>query len=65
MRINDELLEQGRSDAGGWNREQLAAIGIRWPLMRGWKDRAKGREITEKQAKTFLALRGKSQGVKS
>lgn len=58
MQITEELLERGKSDRGGWNREQLKIIGVDWPPAYGWKSRVIGKQIAGDHARQFLALRG-------
>jgi hypothetical protein len=59
VELTAELIHAGRSDAGGWNRRQLAAIGIAWKdLTRGWISRHTGRVVTREQYDEFLELRG-------
>ena len=60
MRITESLLEQGKSDRGGWNAKQLAWIGVDWPVHHGWQRKALGKEITENDARMFLSLRGET-----
>jgi hypothetical protein len=55
--ITKEFIEAGMCESGGWSREQLRLIGVSWPLVRGWKDRAVGREISHSDAEIFLALK--------
>lgn len=52
--VTAELIEQGRSAAGGWTRVQLAALGVAWPPMRGWKTVIIGKAISEECFETFL-----------
>ena len=42
----------------GWNRAQLAAIGVAWPPVKGWLSRMIGQQIDDEQAQRFTALRG-------
>lgn len=58
MKITQQLIEQGQSGAGGWNREQLAVLGIPWPPRHGWRQRIDGRDISVEDAEHFLALKG-------
>ncbi|MCB9616107.1 MAG: hypothetical protein H6722_27030 [Sandaracinus sp.] len=55
--VTKELIEAGRSDAGGWTREQLALIGVSWPPPKDWKRAAIGKQITEGSASRFIAIR--------
>ncbi len=61
IRVTPELLEQGISLNGAWSRKQLIALGVpvgkRFKLIKGWKDRLIGSEITEQQKMRFLALK--------
>lgn len=59
--ITPELIAAGMSDAGGWNKAQLRAIGIPWPLTHGWQREALGRAITQEQHDAFLSLRGQTK----
>jgi hypothetical protein len=40
----------------GWNREQLAALGIAWPPMKGWLSRLIGRRVPRKMWERFMSL---------
>lgn len=55
--LTHELIEAGRSDHGGWSREQAQLLGVGWPLLRGWKRGAVGRRIARADYDRFLALR--------
>lgn len=57
MIITREFLLEGKSDRGGWSRRQVLEIGGSWPLRPGWLDRLVGRDVTELQARAFLAMR--------
>ena len=61
--VTKELLEQGISRNGAWSATQLRAlnvpIGRRFKLIKGWKDRLIGSEITEQQKNRFLDLKDK------
>lgn len=56
--ITAELLEAGASERGGWNRRQMDALGIKWPLVNGWKSRAIGTIVDRSAAARFLSLKG-------
>ncbi len=57
--VTSELIDSGRSGTGGWNMKQIQLLGISWPLTKGWKSQAIGREITKADAELFVSLRGK------
>src|SRR5262249_38399497 len=64
--ITTELIEAGKSERGGWSRQQLACLGVAWPPAKGWKEDALGRLIRQAQAKTFLELKaGREEAVTS
>ncbi len=61
VKVTPELLEQGISVNGAWSKKQLLALGVpvgkRFKLIKGWKDRLIGSEITEQQGNLFLMLK--------
>lgn len=63
MTVTEKIIENGMSNHGGWNKEQLAILGVKWPPKKGWKQRLIGTEITELQYVNFIYRRGrKSNG---
>jgi hypothetical protein len=61
--VTRELLEAGKSQRGGWTRQQLAILGVAWPPRRGWPCEVIGvRRLTADQRERFLALRGQTLG---
>lgn len=59
MIITTALLEQGRSERGGWTRDQLELLGVGWPPPpSGWTKRIVGKEIDDQDAEAFLSLTG-------
>ncbi len=57
MILTWELIESGRSERGGWSRNQVAVFGVRWPLKKGWKRRIIGRDFPEAAINEFMLLR--------
>lgn len=57
MKLTEEMILAGQTGNGGWNRAQLAALGIDWPPHKGWKRRLIGTEISEQQYQRFLQLK--------
>ena len=55
--ITDRLLDAGKSERGGWSKAQLTILGVAWPLQTGWKDRVRGRIISQSKAERFVSLR--------
>lgn len=57
MVMTDEMLNQGMSENGGWNLDQLFALGLGWRPQKGWRKRLIGTEIPEDKFALFLSLR--------
>jgi hypothetical protein len=55
--ITEEFIALGRSAAGGWTRVQLAALGVPWPPLKGWKATVLGKSISDGEAAAFLNVR--------
>lgn len=58
--ITNDLIESGKSAAGGYSKAQLALLGVAWPPISGWKRQVIGRQITSYEATSFVAGRGGS-----
>ncbi len=56
--ITNEMIEAGKSEIGGWNRRQVEAIGMKWPLTQGWKFRIIGTTVERSKVAAFLSLKG-------
>lgn len=50
-------LRAGASERGGFNREQLAAIGVEWPPARGWLKELVGTQLPALSLSAFQALK--------
>lgn len=63
MKLTRDLIEAGRTPAGGFTLRQLHILRIPcpqpngWPA-KGWIDRASGQEVTEGEYAQFLHLGG-------
>lgn len=57
VEIDHEMLDRARSPRGGWNRAQLAVLGVRWPPPSGWKRSQTGRKVNRDVIERFVALR--------
>jgi len=55
--VTRELLEEGMSRNGGWNRQQLEVLGVSWPLQSGWRRCLLGKVVSAEAIAEFLALR--------
>lgn len=62
-RLTCEYIDANRTNNGAWTRRQLAAIGVAWPPVRGWKDRVVGTTISDKSAEEFESGRGMERGT--
>ena len=51
-----DMIEKGMSSRGGFNKKQLATIGVEWPPQKGWKHHLIGKTITKDQYEKFLYL---------
>lgn len=58
MKITRETINQGMSEAGGWNRKQTELLGLPWPLPHGWIREIVGKDFSEETVNQFLALKG-------
>jgi len=47
MLITKDWIHAHKTPAGGWNRKQMTAIGVRWPQPKGWMNEAVGKELCE------------------
>ena len=56
--VTNEMIEAGKSEIGGWNRRQVEAIGMKWPLTQGWKFRIIGTTVEKSKVAAFLSLKG-------
>jgi hypothetical protein len=62
--ITNELIESGKSPAGGYSKAQLALLSVAWPPHSGWKRQVVGGQITSDAAAEFVAGRGVIAGGK-
>lgn len=54
--LSREHVMAGRSKAGGWTRKQLALIGVDWPPLTGWVNRATGRRLPGSAVAAFIRM---------
>lgn len=59
MIVTRDWLEAHATKNRGFTREQLKALGVRWPPKKGWKDRLVGKEISEAQKTAYEVARAK------
>lgn len=58
MIITKKWIHDHKTQAGAWNRKQLAAIGVRWPAVKGWIDVVDGHEISAGSRAVFESHAG-------
>jgi hypothetical protein len=51
--ITAEWLEQNKTSAGAYSKQQLKVLGIEWPPRKGWQKRVIGTEIRDTQSLRF------------
>lgn len=56
--LSHRCIHEAASDKGGWNKAQLALLGIEWPPVRGWLYSLVGKEISDQTWGQVMALRG-------
>lgn len=59
--VNLEMVMSIRSNAGGWNRHQLRALGVGWPPRKGWTEQFKGDGIRLLLSDWEIAVANKKQ----
>lgn len=52
--LTEEMIRVGESSRGGYNKKQLAILGIDWPPTKGWKSSMIGKSITEETYQHFI-----------
>lgn len=63
IRLTEDLLHcAGTNGYVGWNKKQLAVLGIKWPPKKGWLKDLVGAEIEIEKYEQLLALRRKKPG---
>ena len=59
MRITREFMFSCSTNGhGGWNKDQLALLGVNWPPEKGWLGRLIGTEVHDEIARQVRALTG-------
>ncbi len=56
--VTRQWIQAHQSGNGGWNRDQLASLGVKWPPSQGWIGRAVGIEISIQAKLRFEQMRG-------
>lgn len=53
--ITADWLEQNKTSAGAYSKQQLKVLGIDWPPRKGWQRKVIGTEIRDTQSMQFEA----------
>ncbi len=53
FRITRAWIHEHKTERGGWTMAQTKALGLAWPLERGWLDEIAGREISDEAKAAF------------
>ncbi|MNW15261.1 hypothetical protein D3C71_2137120 [compost metagenome] len=59
MTVTNDWLLQSQTVKGGYNKRQLALLGIVWPPTRGWKHDVLDTEIPDDVAREFEDASGR------
>jgi hypothetical protein len=54
MKLSFDMIDQNRTEFGGWTMAQMAALGVSWPPRHGWLTKLIGTEIPDEQWQKFL-----------
>ena len=56
--VTEDILLDGMSERGGWNKRQLEILGVPWPPPKGWKKWVSGYlKLPKSEVERFLSLR--------
>jgi len=62
--VTKEWVHQFKTGRGGWNRVQLAAIGVKWPPVAGWIDEVEGSVIPPEHKRIFETTKQEKMSAK-
>lgn len=51
--VTEDYLNKHKTKKGAWTKKQIQALGLKWPLVQGWKDSIIGETITVENARIF------------
>jgi hypothetical protein len=57
--LTEDILEISKSYKGGWSKDQLNLIGVKWPPENGWKSSVLGKIYPKEIMATFVSLKNK------
>lgn len=53
FKITEQWLDDHKTKKGGWTKKQAATLHLTWPLIKGWKNKVIGMNITDKERVKF------------
>ena len=59
MILTKEILDEGRSNNGGFGSKQLKLLGVEWPPPTGWANNVIGQEYEQEILEKFVDLKNK------
>jgi len=63
--ITEETISLAQSSKGGFTKAALAALGVSWPPLAGWRQRIIGDFIIQERVNSLPVLRNKKEKKKS
>lgn len=64
LKVSKEFMQLAASGEGGWNKAQLALLGVSWPPQKGWMTKIIGLDVPEDVWAKVLQLRGNAGRVR-
>ena len=55
--LTEPVIDYGKSENGGWTKEQLSALGVDWPPPKGWKQNLAGQTVPFENLEAFYAAK--------
>lgn len=62
MILSRKNIHAGQTGAGGFKRAQVEALGLQWPVRKGWLSQLIGTEISDEAYERFIAARDRGTG---
>lgn len=59
MIITKSLIENAKTENGGWTKYQLNLIGVDWPPHKDWIKKVIGKKITKENSELFVKGKNK------
>jgi len=56
VKLTKQMIDVAATERGGYSRSQVTAVGVPWPLVKGWKKRLVGKEVSLFAYQKFCGL---------